>query len=441
MHRLLSKYLLYYPVTLLKGELVAAYMPFYNNFQNKTADEIQAYQLKSFKRIVEYAFKNNQFYKQHYGSGFSLADIRSLDDLKQIPTITKNDLIGSISELSSTKNLFSSSKTTGGSTGQPVRLYKSPDALARERAATWRAYQWAGIEIGDAQARFWGVPHSQSGRFKARIADFAANRLRMSAFQITGENLSKYYKDIHRFGPAYLYGYVSAIDELAKFVISENLSPFPSLKSVITTSEVLTDTARSRICNAFGVKVYNEYGCGEVGSIAHECEHGSMHQMADNLIVEVDSPPGEPGEIIVTDLFNKATPLIRYRLGDYATFDNSKCLCGRSLPVISAIHGRAYDLIRTISGKMIHPESLIYVVEGLQQETMAFRQFQAVQETLSKITISIVPSEKFSDSVVNRLIALLKNDVDSSIDYEIQLCNEIQRESSGKMRLVKGLKN
>lgn len=435
MNRLISKYLFYYPTVFAKGEFIPLYLEDYRKFQFFSAQRIRDYQLEKVNRLLAYVRKNNAYYQRRFaGRDISLA---SLDDLRSLPMLTKAELIADQAELFSSKGFFASSKTTGGSTGEPVRLFKSAGALARERAATWRGYEWAGVGIGDPQARFWGVPHSASGKVKAAITDLIANRMRLSAFDITPENLDRYYAALVKFKPAYLYGYVSVIDAFAQYLIDNRLAPIPSLKAVITTSEVLSASIRERIETAFQVKVFNEYGCGEVGSIAHECEHGRLHLMADNLIVEIDAPDDAPGEIVVTDLFNTATPLIRYRLGDFGSLDSDGCPCGRTLPVLKSVHGRAYDMIRTPAGRSIHPESLIYVFEGLQQKTRAFKQFQAIQTGLDKIVVRLVPAESMSGNLQALIIEHLKNSVSEEIEYSIEICSKLERERSGKMRLVK----
>jgi len=435
MNRVISKYLFYYPAVLAKGEFIPLYLDAYRKFQFFSEQQIREHQLKKVNRLLGYVGRTNTYYQRRFAEKeFSVA---TLNDLRSLPVLTKADLIAHQAELFSSKGLFAGSKTTGGSTGEPVRLFKSPNALARERAATWRGYEWAGVEIGDPQARFWGVPHSGIGKVKASITDLIANRMRLSAFDITTENLDTYYAALMRFKPAYLYGYVSVIDAFAQHIIDHGLAPIANLKAVITTSEVLSASIRRKIATAFQVKVFNEYGCGEVGSIAHECEHGRLHLMVDNLIVEIDSPDNTVGEIIVTDLFNTATPLIRYRLGDFGSLDDADCPCGRTLPVLKSVHGRAYDMIRTPAGRLIHPESLIYVFEGLQQKTRAFRQFQAIQTELDRIVIRLVPTEAMSENLRALIVEHLKNSVSEEVEYSIEVCSKLDRERSGKMRLVK----
>src|SRR5690606_32007777 len=184
------------------------------------------------------------------------------------------------------------------------------------------------------------VPHDRKARYRAMLADLVANRRRVSAFDLNDDSLARYYRKLQAFRPRYLYGYVSVLEVLARFIMDKGLKPIASVRSIITTSEVLSDAQRTLVESAFGVKIFNEYGCGEVGSIAHECEHGNLHIMADNLLIEVDGD--KEGELIVTDFFNLKTPLIRYRLGDYGRLSGANCSCGRSLPVLDNVYGRAY---------------------------------------------------------------------------------------------------
>lgn len=439
MNRLLSQSLFFYPATVLKGEPIPFFLSGYKARQWIGESDLQKYQLHHLKKITSFAYENSSFYRELFEKhGIDPGDLRSVNDLQRFPVISKRDLIENLETMSVRKHrIIADSKTTGGSTGEPVKLFKNAFALARERCATARSYEWAGVRIGDPQLRFWGVPHSQLGSRKAALIDLVANRKRISAFDITDKTLREYYELALKFEPRYIYGYVSVVEKFAAFILENGLRPIPSVNSVITTSEILSDGARSTISEAFCAKVFNEYGCGEVGSIAHECEHGSMHLMADNLLVEVDSDEGSSGELIVTDLFNKATPLIRYRLGDYGTLAKRPCVCGRSLPVIESIHGRAYDIISLPTGQKVHPEAVIYVFEGIQSHLNAFKQFQVVQESLERITVNLIPNSNWSEITHRKLVEDLRRDISDQITFDVNLVDSIDREPSGKMRLVK----
>lgn len=434
MNRLLSRYCFYYPATLLKGERVARDLRNSRNFQWSSRRAVDHYQLKKALEIARCAAAGSEFYRRLY-AGADLNRIKSLDDFKVLPIVGKSDLIAHEKDMRTACTTRSEEKTTGGSTGQPVRVLKNVDALSTERAATWRAYEWAGVSVGDPQGRFWGVPHTRKGRLKAAVTDWIANRKRISAFDLTTESLSCYYRQLAAFRPAYLYGYVSVLEALARHIDEQGLAPIPGVKSVITTSEVLYPGSRELIQNAFGVKVFNEYGCGEVGSIAHECEHGRMHIMADNLLVEIAGD--NAGDIIVTDFHNRKMPLVRYRVGDYGRLSEENCPCGRKLPVLSDVYGRAYDLIRLKNGIAIHPESLIYVVEDFKDQNDSIAQFQAVQRSYDELELLILPKPGWTNDIAEGLIRKMQANLSSQLTYAIHLVENIHRETSGKMRLVK----
>jgi len=439
MNKFISKFFFYYPVTLLNGEFIAFYKPFYEKFQYASSVEQFAYKQQKLKNIVDFSKKYSAFYSQSFTKN---SDIKSISDFEALPFLSKQDLIKNINLINTSKRRFAKVKTTGGSTGEPVKLFKTADALARERAATWRAYSWAGIGIGDKQGRFWGVPHSRKNSFKAKLIDTIANRFRISAFNLSESSLELYYGKLKTYQPGYLYGYVSAIHTLTKYCMDKGYAPIESIKAIITTSEVLSDKARKDIKTFWGVNVFNEYGCGEVGSIAHECEFGRLHVMSDNLHVEIidkDGKSANTGEIVVTDYYNRATPLIRYKLGDFASWSDEICPCGRTLPVLHGIHGRAYDLIKTSSGREIHPESVIYIFEELQTKYAAFKKFQIVQVELDRLEIRIIKSGAWTDEIEGLISTAIKRVIDESMRISFIYCSELTREKSGKMRVVKSM--
>lgn len=434
MNKYLARYGFYYPVTWLKGEGVAGLLKQTREFQWKSPADIADYQLEKAITIASRAKLHSAFYRQHYRN-VDLGRIKSLADFSRLPGVSKNDLVEQGPNFITDYKSRCETKTTGGSTGHPVRVVKNAEALGMERAVTWRGYEWAGITVGDPQGRFWGVPHTRKGRMKAALTDFIANRKRLSAFDLDDESLLGYYRQLRRFKPAYLYGYVSVMEALARFIRDQKLPALSGLTSIVTTAEILYPQSRQLIESVFGVKVYNEYGCGEVGSVAHECEQGRLHIMADNLLLEIDGD-GD-GEILLTDFFNYKTPLVRYRVGDFGRLSPEPCACGRGLPVLADVYGRAYDLLRLDNGRAIHPEALIYVLEDFKSESNAVLQFQAIQRSHKKVDILVVPNDGWNDGIAARLKERMRTKLSAGIDYSIHVVAEIAREKSGKMRLVK----
>ena len=175
-----------------------------------------------------------------------------------------------------------------------------------------------------------------------------------------------------------------------------------------------------------------------MGSIAHECEHGGMHIMEDNLIVEIDNGDSatQGGEIIVTDLYNYATPLIRYRLGDFAAISNQFCACGRTLKLLSGIHGRAYDCILTEEGKLFHPEMVMYIFEDIKDSRSGIAQFQVIQETPTHLHVKIVKAQNYDQSTESYISEEFKKRMSPSLLTTFEYVDTITRENSGKLRLV-----
>lgn len=432
----LARTLAYYPATLLRGERVRHFLQIYRKTQWWSPERIEQWQLTRLRKLLDLALASSALYRKRFRSaGIERGeDICSLSDLCRLPVLTKGDLIEYLDQVRSHRSRFCSAKTTGGSTGEPVTLYKNPEALARERAATWRCYEWAGLDLAAPQARLWGVPQTARGRLTAALADVFGNRRRISAFDLDVDSLIRYHGVLRAFKPHFIYGYASALDEYAAAVMRCGLERLQSVKCVISTSEVLTDATRDRIEAAFGVKCFNEYGCGEVGSIAHECEAGSLHVVSENLVVQDAS--GE-GSITVTDLFNAESPLIRYQVGDVATIRRSACACGRSLPILETVAGRAYDIVVTASGRKVHPEALIYVFEDLKGRGRAVRQFQVVQRAVDRIEVYVVPGEDWRGDYAEVIDRRMAEVLGQGMVCKIDLVDSISREESGKMRVVK----
>ena len=403
-------------------------------------------QLSKLRLILAYAKENVPFYRKAL-AGRSGSLLEGLEELQNLPFLTKADLKREQEGVRSCERfMLLTPKTTGGSTGVPVTIPKTRSAMAWELAATWRGYSWAGIDIGDRQARFWGVPFHQKDRWRARLIDRVANRKRCSAFAFSESDLQAYTLALKSFSPRYFYGYVSMLEEYAKFIRRNGITlPF-KLQCIITTSEVLAATQRRLIEDTFSTKVFNEYGSGELGSIAHECEDGSLHVSAENMIVEVvsgnrPSQPGEVGELVITELNNYATPLIRYRTGDFASLSNNPCKCGRILPVINNLYGRSYDTIRNIEGKLFHGEFMMYIFEDAQRSNLGIQAFQVIQESWQSFLIKIVPGGGYGKATEEFITHRIREQFDQNAVVRFEIVGEITRAASGKMRLIIGMED
>jgi phenylacetate-CoA ligase len=316
--------------------------------------------------------------------------------------------------------------------------------MVLELAATWRGYGWAGVGPGDRQARFWGVPFDAAGQRRARLIDWAANRHRVSAFRLTPADLDAALAELRRVRPRWFYGYATVLGAFAEHLRRRAEAPGFGLKCIVSTAEVLTPGLRRVIEEVFATRVYEEYGCGEVGSIAHACEAGRLHLCEENLLVETVTgdracAPGEIGEIVVTELNNRAMPLIRYRLGDLGALAAEPCPCGRTLGVIEGIRGRVMDVLVDRRGRRFHGDQVIYLFEQAAREGLDVRQFQCVQETVDRFRIRIVPGNAPIEAVRGYVEARLRQDIDPEAVFLFEVVEAIPRAPSGKMRVIVGL--
>jgi phenylacetate-CoA ligase len=437
------KHLVYVPVVALRRQPVLRYLRALEHTQRVSVSELRELQVGRLRALVNGACATVPHYRRTISS--PAPPIRDIGDLRNLPFVEKRELREHL-------DLFRAvplpgrcvAKTTGGSTGEPVTILKTADATARELAAMWRGYRWAGIDIGARQARFWGVPFTRRERNRARLIDFVCHRRRCSAFAFDSGSMDRYGRRLQRFQPTYFYGYVSMLVAFANHYRARSARPPFRLRCIVTTSEVLTAGDRMLLEDVFEAPVFNEYGCGEVGTIAHECEHGRLHLNEENMVVEVldgetACAPGQKGELVITELNNSAMPLIRYRTGDFGAISPHPCPCGRTLAVLDQVFGRAYDFVSTADGKQFHGEFLMYIFEETQRHQLGIAQFQVQQETLTRFCVRIVPGPDFNAGSTQRIAARMREYLGQEIEIRFDTVADIPREPSGKMRVIIGL--
>jgi phenylacetate-CoA ligase len=435
--RFFFRHAIYMPTVWLRGEPFQRYLSDFEQTQYADAESLRNLQEQKLNRLVDWACKEVPFYRERIDRSRWPKRL-TIDHLVELPTLTKADLRDRASDLVVDCGERTTVKTTGGSTGQPVTVTKSRTATAQELAAMWRGWRWAGIDIGDRQARLWGVPLSAKARLRANLVDFVSHRRRYSAFNFTESEMSRYTASLNAFQPDFVYGYVSMLAVYAAYLETSGSRRF-SPKAVIATSEVLTPQDRATISRGFGCPVFEEYGCGELGNIAHQCEQGGLHVSAENLVVEiVDGADSETGEVVVTELNNLAMPLLRYRLNDYASATTDRCACGRTLPVIRAVVGRAYDLVYNREGRIFQGEFFMYILEEVKQRSLGIDQFQVVQRDFDHFTIRVRPGQGYGADTEALVRRRIQDGYGEYAQIEFERVDSIARERSGKLRLIVG---
>jgi phenylacetate-coenzyme A ligase PaaK-like adenylate-forming protein len=445
MNAWIARNVCYRTALLVRGEPVFRLVRRYEISQWWDVRQLVALQEQSLEALLRYAATHTK----HYANAARNAGLEptklTAADLPRLPLLTKADLVERAASLMApTLPGTASWKTTGGSTGVAVRLRKNRTATAAEQAASWRSYRWYGIRPGDRQARFWGTPLTRWASLRFRAIDFVLNRDRFSAFAFRRQDLRQYFERLRVDRPTWVYGYVSMLVQFAAYCLDEGLALDDlGITAVVSTSEVLTAGDRAVIAEAFGAPVYNEYGCGEVGPILYECERGTLHLMAENLFVELLPAPTAscPAacRLIVTDLHNRATPLVRYDIGDRVV-PASPCDCGRALPAFSEVFGRAYDFIEAQDGTRFHGEFFMYHLEAARGTGVPIRQAQFVQDELDHIMIRIVPAQDYEANHGRALARSLADKSGGRFRVDAVTTAEIPREGSGKLRVIQSLR-
>jgi len=277
---------------------------------------------------------------------------RNLTINKKYPVLTK-DIIranfdGLISENYKGKLI---PKATGGSTGLPLRYFTTPEAQSFMWAGIIHSWKMVGYKLGDKVAFVAGTAIAKNG-YKHDLFYRLMNVDVFSAYELNDESISQYVKLLKSKKVKVIYGYPTAINQLALYLIHKKNTDFPDLKGIVVTSEVLMEAHKQNIEEAFGVVVRNQYGCNEAGLSAFECESGNLHLINTASRIEID----EYGNVMSTNLVNKGFVFINYFTGDQFNFSPvNKCSCRRGYPIINEVKGRSVDLIIDTQNKQIHP--------------------------------------------------------------------------------------
>jgi phenylacetate-CoA ligase len=353
-------------------------------------DRLEAFQRERLAELTAYAAERSPFWRERLPAGQPRLD--------EVPVLTKEDLIGSFDELVTDRRLRLDDllhhldeidrdalyldefrvMTSSGSSGRKAVFVYDRAAWVQCAGMFMRRSAWIGIKPSLPRQRLamvWGASPTHMSRRGAATMNVGVHRIcPLSVTQPLPELVAR----LNEFQPRQLSAYPSIAAQLADEQIAGRLRL--QLEGLTTNSEPLTPSVRDRLEQAFGVRTYNFYATTE-GLYGNDCEAGSMHLFDDMCIVEnvdddgVPMPPGEVGSrILVTNLFNRVLPLIRFEITDLVAVEPEPCPCGRSLLRLRSLEGRAEDVLR-LRGVVVHPLQFALVTADPD-----VREFQVVQE-------------------------------------------------------------
>ena len=404
-------------------------------------DRLAQLQVQRLCSLLLHAQQHVPYYRDLFArTGFEPAAVTSLADLQRLPFLGKAEIRANPDALKADNAVGLARFNTGGSSGEPLIFFIGNQRVSHDVAAKWRATRWWGVDIGDPEIVVWGSPIELTAQDRVRaLRDTLLRTELLPAFEMSAAKLDGFVARIRERRPKMLFGYPSALSHIARHAEKRGLRMDElGIKVAFCTSEKLYDDQREAIERIFGCAVANGYGSRDAGFIAHQCPSGGMHLTAEDIIVEiVDAdgrvlPAGEAGEIVVTHLATGDFPFIRYRTGDVAVMDTASCACGRGLPMLKEIQGRATDFVVARDGTVMHGLALIYILRDLPQVAG----FKIMQESLDLTRVQVVPGPGFDADITRHIQRGLAARLGEGVHIEVEEVNEIAPEKSGKYRYV-----
>lgn len=384
-------------------------------------------------KIVEYHYNNNPFYKQLVGEKLP-------EKFEDLPIMKKSHLQQDLSKIVSIpcRELKLFVNETSGSSGHPFYFAKDKMAHARTHALVFDRYKWHNLDVDSKQARFFGVPLSGTGKYKERIKDFLSNRVRFHVFDLSDEQLNRYMLRFKHIKFEYVYGYTSAQVMFAKYLIRQEVTlskVCPTLRLCIVTSEVCTSEDKQTLEKAFGVKVVNEYGASELGVIAFTDKKDNWILSEENdyfEIVDDDYKPvrdGEVGRVLVTSLYNKALPMIRYENGDMGVMSLKK-----DKAILVQLSGRVDDVIILPSGRKAAGLTFYYVAKSFFEKSDVIKEFIIRQTHIDTFEFDIVSDREISKDEICLMQLKMDEYLEPNLKLIVNRVDKINRPNSGKIK-------
>lgn len=398
-------------------------------------------QLVRLQETIRYAYEEVPLYRKRFDEyGIRPEDVKDFGDLARLPLLTKRDLRkhpeGFIADSMMAQRHLTPFKT-GGSTGKAVTVYYDFESLERGVGSGLRGFKWAGWNLGEPMGRIWGNPPI-ARTIKERLRNlFIEPQIWLDTMRIDKESVNGFVKEWKSVKPTMLHGHAHSIYIFAEYCRKLGMDDIRP-KGIISTSMMLIPAERRVIEDVFCCAVTDYYGSEEVGLIASECErHNGMHiNMENNLIEIVDGAgqpvvPGQEGAIVITNLINKAMPLIRYKIEDVGVISGMTCPCGRGLTILEEIRGRSADFLVRRDGSLVAGVSL---VERTLTAFPGIDQMQIVQEDADNITLNIVQGAGYSSATERQLREEFTGVFGSSINLIFNYVASIAPEKNGKFR-------
>lgn len=388
------------------------------------------------KEIVEFHLKNNPFYQELVGA-------KSYTNWNDLPVLNKQNLQQPLSERLSKaytlKNVYVGK--TSGSSGNPFIFARDKFTHALFWASSAYHFGWYDINLNSSyQARFYGIPLDFMGYQKEKLKDFLGNRLRFPIFDLSDDVLEKMLEKFKHKKFDYINGYTSSIVLFAKFLKQKNIvlkDLCPSLKACVVTSEMLFEGDKILLETQLGIPIINEYGASELDLIAFQNTQDEWQVNAETLFVEIldDNDAvlayGQEGRIVVTSLFNKAHPFIRYDIGDIGILDEKSTL---QKPILKKLIGRTNDVAILPSGKKSPGLTFYYITKSIIEDDGNVKEFTIKQIKMDTFEIEYVSDTILSAAQIQKIEQAIALYLEPNLKFSYIQKDVLKRNKRGKLK-------
>lgn len=420
-----------FPIKKAKAEL--------NQIVNLYEEEYILFLQNKKEEIVAFHLENNHFYKELVGNKTALK-------WEDLPILNKQNLQKPLDERLSKdytlKNVYLNK--TSGSSGTPFVFAKDKYSHALTWASNIMRFGWFDIDFNHSyQARFYGIPMDFIGYHKERFKDFLSGRFRFPVFDLSDEVLEKFLKKFKTKKFDYVNGYTSSIVLFAKYLEKKNIvlkEICPTLKACFVTSEMLFESDKKLLEKQFGIPIINEYGASELDLIAFENPQGEWQINAETLFVEIldDNnnilPYGKEGRIVITSLFNKANPFIRYDIGDIGILDEKST---PQKPILKKLIGRTNDVAILPSGKKSPGLTFYYVTKSIIEDDGNVKEFIIKQTKLDSFEIEYVSENELDSNQIEKIKEAITLYLEPNLNFTFTRKTVLERTNRGKLKQFK----
>ena len=399
--------------------------------------------------MVSHAHRTVPYYRETMKRlGLVPDDFGNASDLSRLPVIEREQLQRDPEYFQSDSHRIGEDmdSRSGGSTGAPRGVKWDTAAIFQNAAHAERERSIIAKTVGRFVNYKESVITSLYGT-EREIQELYANRAILpSRSRVQYQHLSlldspdKNVALLNEFRPDVIRSYGSYLDRLFTHVYSTG-KQFHRPKVVFYDADELPERARRLISDEFGVCILSAYQAVEAFKIGFECEmHSGIHLNTDLYPVRLvdenlgDVAVGDSGEVVVSNLVNRATVLLNYRLGDVARLIPAGCTCGRTLPLMSFIEGRTDDWVTLSSGEVVHPQS----IRTLFTNEKEISQYQVVQRQRDHFTVAIAGVTEDA-MLAERIVGRFKERFGEPVSIDVSFVESIEPSVGGKIRPVVSL--